>query len=191
MGVKINNTKTLIEFFMQSYVENVEVAVDMTVGNGFDSKNILEILKPKKLYCFDIQQDALDNSKKLLEDFSNYELILENHRDFDKYVKENVDFAMYNLGYLPKGDKNITTNAVDVEKSLKKLLGKLNKNGVIFITFYIGHLCGQIESAEISRFLKNLEQKEFTVLKFLFENQKNNPPIVYLVEKKVERWKLQ
>ena len=72
MGVKINNTKTLIEFFMQSYVENVEVAVDMTVGNGFDSKNILEILKPKKLYCFDIQQDALDNSKKLLEDFSNY-----------------------------------------------------------------------------------------------------------------------
>lgn len=183
MNVKINNTKTLIEFFMQSYVENVEVAVDMTVGNGFDSKNILEILKPKKLYCFDIQQDALDNSKKLLEDFSNYELILENHRDFDKYVKENIDFAMYNLGYLPKGDKNITTNAVDVEKSLKKLLGKLNKNGVIFITFYIGHLCGQIESAEISRVLKNLEQKEFTVLKFLFENQKNNPPYVVMIQK--------
>ena len=184
MGVKINNTKTLIEFFMQSYVENAEVAVDMTVGNGFDSKNILEILKPKKLYCFDIQQGALDNSKKLLEDFSNYELILENHRDFDKYVKENIDFAMYNLGYLPKGDKNITTNAVDVEESLKKLLEKLNKNGVIFITFYIGHLCGQIESAEISRVLKNLEQKEFTVLKFLFENQKNNPPYVVMIQKR-------
>ena len=101
-----------------------------------------------------------------------------------KFVKENIDFAIYNLGYLPKGDKNITTNAVDVEKSLKKLLGKLNKNGVIFITFYIGHLCGQIESAEISRVLKNLEQKEFTVLKFLFENQKNNPPYVVMIQKR-------
>lgn len=180
----INSTKNLIEFFMSNYVKDVKIAVDMTVGNGFDSKNILEILKPEKLYCFDIQQEALDNSKKLLEQYSNFELILENHKNFDKFVKENIDFAIYNLGYLPKGDKNITTNAVDVEKSLKKLLGKLNKNGVIFITFYIGHLCGQIESAEISRVLKNLEQKEFTVLKFLFENQKNNPPYVVMIQKR-------
>ena len=109
----INSTKNLIEFFMHNYVKDVKIAVDMTVGNGFDSKNILEILKPEKLYCFDIQQEALDNSKKLLKQYSNFELILENHKNFDKFVKENIDFAMYNLGYLPKGDKNITTNAED------------------------------------------------------------------------------
>ena len=107
----INSTKNLIEFFMHNYVKDVKIAVDMTVGNGFDSKNILEILKPEKLYCFDIQQEALDNSKKLLKQYSNFELVLENHKNFDKFVKENIDFAMYNLGYLPKGDKNITTNA--------------------------------------------------------------------------------
>lgn len=179
----INNTKNLIEFFMKNYIDNVKIAVDMTVGNGVDSKNILEILEPKKLYCFDIQEEALYNSKKLLNKFSNYELILDNHRNFDKYVKENVDFAIYNLGYLPRGNKNITTNAVDVEKSLKKLLDKLNKSGIIFITFYIGHLCGQIESLEISKFLKNLDQKKFTVLKFLFENQRNNPPYVIMIQK--------
>ena len=129
MDVKINNTKTLIEFFMKNYIDKIKVAVDMTVGNGFDSKNILEILQPEKLYCFDIQQEALDNSKILLAKYLNCELILENHKNFDKYVKENIDFAIYNLGYLPKGDKYITTNAEDVEESLKKLLEKLNFKG--------------------------------------------------------------
>lgn len=179
----INSTKNLIEFFMHNYVKDVKIAVDMTVGNGFDSKNILEILKPEKLYCFDIQQEALDNSKKLLKQYSNFELVLENHKNFDKFVKENIDFAMYNLGYLPKGDKNITTNAEDVEESLKKLLGKLNSKGLIFITFYIGHSAGQIESLEISKFLQNLNQKEYTILKFTFENQKNNQPYVVMIQK--------
>ncbi|WP_314720650.1 class I SAM-dependent methyltransferase [Parvimonas micra] len=183
MDVKINNTKTLIEFFMKNYIDKIKVAVDMTVGNGFDSKNILEILQPEKLYCFDIQQEALDNSKILLAKYLNCELILENHKNFDKYVKENIDFAIYNLGYLPKGDKYITTNAEDVEESLKKLLEKLNFKGVIFITFYIGHSAGQIESLEISRFLQNLNQKEYTILKFTFENQKNNPPYVVMIQK--------
>lgn len=183
MDVKINNTKTLIEFFMKNYIDKIKVAVDMTVGNGFDSKNILEILQPEKLYCFDIQQEALDNSKILLEKYSNYELILENHKNFDKYVKENIDFAIYNLGYLPKGDKYITTNAEDVEESLKKLLDKLNSKGIIFITFYIGHSAGQIESLEISKFIQKLNQKEYTILKFTFENQKNNPPYVVMIQK--------
>lgn len=179
----INNTKNLIEFFMSNYIKDVKIAVDMTVGNGFDSKNILEILKPKKLYCFDIQQEALDNSKKLLEQYSNFELILENHKNFDKFVKENIDFAIYNLGYLPKGDKFITTNAIDVEESLKKLLEKLNSKGTIFITFYIGHLSGQMESLELSKYLESLSQKEYTILKFTFENQKNNPPYVVMIQK--------
>lgn len=183
MDVKINNTKTLIEFFMKNYIDKIKVAVDMTVGNGFDSKNILEILQPEKLYCFDIQQEALDNSKILLEKYLNCELILENHKNFDKFVKENIDFAIYNLGYLPKGDKNITTNAEDVEESLKKLLGKLNSKGIIFITFYIGYSAGQIESLEVSKFIQKLNQKEYTILKFTFENQKNNPPYVVMIQK--------
>ena len=180
----INSTKNLIEFFMKNYISEIKIAVDMTVGNGFDSKNILEILKPEKLYCFDIQQEALDNSKKLLKQYSNFELVLENHKNFDKFVKENIDFAMYNLGYLPKGDKNITTNAEDVEESLKKLLEKLNSKGIIFITFYIGHLSGQMESLELSKYLESLNQKEYTILKFTFENQKNLPPYVVMIQKR-------
>lgn len=35
--------------------ENINIAVDMTAGNGNDSKFILENTKAKKVFAFDIQ----------------------------------------------------------------------------------------------------------------------------------------
>ena len=123
MVVMINNTKTLIEFLIKTYVQNIYIAVDMTVGNGFDTKMILDNFDVKKIYCFDIQKKAISNTYNLLKDkYSNYELILDNHCNFYKYINENIDLAIYNLGYLPKGDKSITTNAKDVENSIIELL---------------------------------------------------------------------
>ena len=179
----INNTKTLIDFFISNYVSNVNVAVDMTLGNGYDSKLILEKLNPKKLYSFDIQSVAIENSKKLLSNYKNYHLILDSHSNFDKYISEKIDFAMYNLGYLPKGDKNITTNFTDVSISLKKLLVQLNNQGIVFITFYVGHSFGKYESEKIPSMLQDLNQKEYSVLKFTFENHINNPLFVIMIQK--------
>lgn len=179
----IKNTKTLIDFLIKNYIKDISIAVDMTCGNGIDSKNILDNFNVKKLYCFDIQKQAIENTKNLLKNYSNYEIILESHANFEKYVKENIDFAIYNLGYLPKGDKKITTNFISVTKSLIKLLKKLNKNGIIFLTFYPGHSSGKLESIEILNFLKTLNQKEYIVTEFNFKNQKNNPPFVVMIQK--------
>lgn len=183
MDAIINNTKNLINFLVKNYIKKVNCAVDMTVGNGYDSKMILDNLNPEKLYCFDIQKNAIENTNKLLENYSNYILILDNHTNFLNYVKEKIDFAIYNLGYLPNGDKTITTNALDVEESLSKLLENLNEKAIVLITFYIGHNSGLVESEKIGNFLKKLNQKEFTVLEFNFKNQKNNPPYVVMIQR--------
>ena len=52
---------------------------------------------------------------------------------------------------------------------------------------YLGHENSFEERQGVDEFLKNLDQKKFKVEKREFYNQKHNPPIVYLVEKKVER----
>lgn len=183
MDAIINNTKTLINFLVKNYIEKVNCAVDMTVGNGYNSKMILDNLKPEKLYCFDIQKNAIENTAKLLKNYSNYILILDSHTNFLNYVKEKIDFAIYNLGYLPNGDKTITTNALDVEESLSKLLENLNEKATVLITFYTGHDSGLVESEKIGKFLNKLNQKEFTVLEFNFKNQKNNPPYVVMIQR--------
>lgn len=180
----INNTKTLIEFYITYYIGKANICVDMTCGNGNDSKFILENLSPKKLYAFDIQEKARESTFYTLKDLnlSNFTFILDNHKHVKKYIEDKVDFAIYNLGYLPSGDKNITTLAKDVLSSLNELMTMLNKNAKIIVTFYPGHDSGKLEADIILDFFESLPQKDYVITKFDFINQKNNPPFVVMLE---------
>lgn len=164
--------------------KKINVAVDMTAGNGYDSKFILDELKATRLYAFDIQAKAKENTQKLIGNRENFTFILDSHENIDKYVKEKIDLAIYNLGYLPKSDKNITTKKTSTINSLKKLLAILNKEGKIFISVYPGHKEGKLEAGALDAYLGNLDQKLFTVLKLSYPNQKNTPPYLYIISKK-------
>lgn len=94
-----------------------------------------------------------------------------------------MDFIIYNLGYLPKGNKEIKTKASSTLKSIKKALPLLNSNGLMLVTCYRGHDGGMEEWKAIKNYFKSLNQKEYSVLEFNFVNQQNNPPILYGLEK--------
>ena len=47
------------------------VYVDGTLGRGGHSKLILERLKKGKLYCFDLDEEAIEESKEFLKDYDN------------------------------------------------------------------------------------------------------------------------
>ena len=102
-------------------------------------------------------------------------------------LRKKIDFIIYNLGYLPKGNKNIKTNKNTTSVSLKKSLDLLNDNGIILITCYIGHEGGIEEKDAVEELLKGLDQKKYNVIKYDFINQKNFPPILYGVEKSKTR----
>ncbi len=160
--------KILMEF------NNPKIAVDMTAGNGYDTLFLSRIAL--KTYAFDIQELAIRNSKKLLNDnnVSNVELIHDNHNTFDTYVKTNVDIAIYNLGYLPNGDKSIKTNPRDVIISLEKLVHKLNHNGIIVIVLYHHD---ENEINEITEYASNLSN-EFDVTNISILNKIDCPSII-------------
>lgn len=184
----IDNTKNLLNFLIKNYIYHVDVALDLTAGNGFDSKNILEAFPVRKLYAFDIQKESRVATMKLLEEaglnLTNFEFIMGGHENVLSYIEEEVDLAVYNLGYLPKASHEITTEYKKVIKSLEGVLQLLSRQGVIFITFYPGHEQGREESLYIPEFLEKLNQREFSVLRFEFINQKNNPPFCIMIQKK-------
>lgn len=168
---------------LKEHISEKDICLDMTLGNGKDSKFLIELAK--FVYCFDIQQIAIDNSKKLLSksNKNNYQLILDSHENFAKYINDKIQAAIFNLGYLPRGDKSITTNSKVTLLTIKKLLPYLNKNGVCIIVLYPGHSEGKKESILISEYVKSLNQKEFEVVRYEFYNQINNPPYLYVIEK--------
>lgn len=164
--------------------ENVNTAVDMTAGAGNDSLFILENLNPNMLYAFDIQEEAKKRTIDKIGPRENFNFILDSHDRIDIYIKETIDLAVYNLGYLPKGDKTITTKWESTIKSLEKTLDLLSIGGEIIMTIYPGHPAGKIEAEELESYLRDLDQNQYTILKLNYINKINSPPYVVVIYKK-------
>lgn len=79
------------------------IYVDMTLGRGGHSSEILKRLKSGKLYCFDQDQQAINESKGRLEKISNnFALIHSNFNNIkqklEEYGVKKVDGVLFDLG---------------------------------------------------------------------------------------------
>ena len=107
------------------------------MGKGKDTLYLSSIAN--KVYSFDIQDEAINQTKKLLEknNVTNVTLIKDSHENIKEYVKEYVTGVIFNLGYLPDGDKTVTTKtetslkaineSLTILKIIKRLKIKINK----------------------------------------------------------------
>ncbi len=73
------------------------IYIDGTLGRGGHSKKILEKLKAGQLYCFDLDNEAIKESKENLKEYSNVTFIHDNFMNMNKYV-EKVDGILLDLG---------------------------------------------------------------------------------------------
>lgn len=183
----IVNTLQISRDIINKHVKEGNIVLDCTVGNGNDTILLARLVgETGKVYGFDIQNKAIEITLKQLacESINNRVMLIEDgHENIDFYIQDKLDFVIYNLGYLPKGDKTIKTNKDTTLISLKKSLDLLSDNGIILITCYIGHDGGLEEKNVVETFLSNLDQKSYNVIKYEFINQRNFPPILYGIEK--------
>ncbi len=162
--------------------DDISIAVDMTCGNGNDTLFLSGIAD--KVYAFDIQKKAIKNSERLLfeQHIKNVIFVNDSFVNVRKYVRE-ADVFMYNLGYLPNGNKNIISTYDVTIKSLKEVLTILKDGGIVSIMCYNGHDGGKKETEEVEKLISTLNNKNYEVLKFDVIN-KVNPPILFIVVKK-------
>ena len=165
---------------METNLKENDIVIDATTGNGKDSLFLLNIVKSGYLFGFDIQKDAINNTNNLLkESFNNYTLYNTGHENMYTLLKEHtgkISLIVFNLGFLPKGDKGITTQYKTTIKAIKDSFKLLNKKGHIVVTIYPGHDEGLKESKKIKEFLKkndyNYEEYHNT----------NNPIAPYVID---------
>ena len=70
--------------------------------------------------------------------------------------EEGIDAAIYNLGFLPGGDKGITTMTNSTLKSVESVLNLLNSGGILIIAVYVGHEEGAKEGEALLKYTKEL-----------------------------------
>ncbi|KXG76843.1 hypothetical protein AN619_08350 [Thermotalea metallivorans] len=189
MGAKyLTKATNLAKHIISAVVQEGDTVIDATMGNGNDTLYLRKMVgNTGKVIAFDIQEKAIENTKKLLQSFhmaDAVELIHDGHENMDLYVFQEVSAVMFNLGYLPKGDHHIVTKPDTTIIAIEKALSLLKRNGIITIAVYHGHEEGMIEKDQVLAYATTLDQNQFHVLRLDFINQKNNPPFLLVIEKK-------
>lgn len=181
--MKNNQIIDIEHILLKHYVTDKDIVVDMTMGNGFDT--LFLALISKFVYAFDIQKNAVEQTKKRLDlaKLYNYELILDSHENILHFVRD-FKYVVYNLGYLPKGDKSITTKRESTLNSLTIVLKEIKDNGMVFIAVYPGHDAGKDESVALDEYLATLDPNTFKIVNTHLPYQDNNPPYLITIYKK-------
>lgn len=149
--------------------------IDATCGNGHDSLFLTTF--GGTLHCIDIQKEAIISTKKRLEN-ANSKVIYHHgsHKDLS-FIEEKADLIVYNLGYLPNGDKTLITHPDTTIKSLESSLRSLSDKGLISIMIYTGHEGGRLEKEAISAFISALP-RSYSVSHTTYPNKDLCPEVV-------------
>lgn len=178
----VGDISIIAQDIISKYTNKFEIAVDATLGNGYDTDFLSQ--KFTKVYSFDIQKHAIENYNISKKD--NITLINDSHENLIKYINCKVDCIMYNLGFLPGGDKNITTMTDSTVNSLRTSLDLLSPGGIISVAIYTGHGEGRREKEAVLNLLQLLPKSEYGVLLHSFINRSSNAPLLAIIEKTMD-----
>lgn len=181
----ITKNPLMVQTLIENYLKEDDIAVDATCGNGNDTLYLAN--KCKKVYGFDIQDSAIKNTEKLLEEHNlNHKvtLIKDSHHLMEKYIQEKVGLIIFNLGYLPKGEKSITTTTETSIPAIKNSLNIIKTGGLVIITIYQGHEAGKKEKEELLNLASSLDKSCYHAMYFNLINQHSNPPEILAIVKK-------
>lgn len=174
---------------LKQYIQPGDTVIDATAGNGHDTVFLAQLVgKTGHVVSFDIQRQAIEETqKKLLLTglLPRVTLHQTGHENIEKTLgKITIQAAVFNLGYLPKGDKKIVTVPETTIAAIKQCLNLCQPGSVVSLMVYFGHDGGPEEKAQVLKFVRELPQQQFTVYQYQIINQINTPPFLLIIEKK-------
>lgn len=166
---------------------SIEYGVDATCGNGRDTLFLAELCRNDgMIYSFDIQEEALDNAEKLLNDQNlptSVMFVSTGHENMEKVIKPKVEVVMFNLGYLPNSESKICTKPETTITAFHSACEILKSGGIITILCYPGTDEGRVETDEVGKWLNDLDNNKYNVSEHLSESPDETTPVLYVIEK--------
>lgn len=186
-GYLLRSARWLARDVMERHLFPGARVIDATMGNGHDTLYLCGLVgETGRVVAFDVQTQAVENTEKLLLENGmkdRAELHLCGHEKMALYVKEPVDAVMFNLGWLPGGDKSVTTHWETTRVAMDAALKLLGKNGVCVVCAYPGHAAGAEELERIREYFSSLRPQEFNVLEQNFLNAGPGAPVCFVAQR--------
>ena len=190
--VRLPGPIELCHLMLQARIRRGDFVVDATVGNGHDTAFLAELVGPDGLvFGFDIQAEAIDQtSQRLLEaGFENrVRLVQCGHENavetIDDFHADRISAVVFNLGYLPGGDKKIVTTPRTTVQALQRFASIISAEGLITVVVYPGHEGGMEETKAVVEWASSLDSDKFLVTSYGFVNRPHHPPFSILLERR-------
>ncbi len=143
------------------------------------------------LYCIDLQSFAIARTREKLQQslsvaqLSRVHFYNQSHCSFPVALgPASASAVVYNLGYLPGGDKSVTTSPSSTEASLRLASAIVRPGGGLVVTCYRGHRGGPEEAEGVARVLKSLSLSTENWAVTSYSNTANlEAPVLYLATK--------
>jgi predicted methyltransferase len=139
-----------------------DVALDATAGNGHDTAFLARAVGPSgRVFAFDTQEAAILATRQRLREqgvSGSVTLIEDCHSRLAVRLPPALELnaAMFNLGYLPGGDKGIVTQPATTLAALVACCDRLAEGGVMSVMAYRGHPGGGLETDAVAAWLESL-----------------------------------
>lgn len=172
----------LVRSHLLAQPHEYRTAIDATVGNGFDTIFLADCVGASGMvYGFDIQNMSAAQAEAVRRGVAErITLIQAGHETMLAHIPTKahgeVQAIMFNLGYLPRGDKHITTTSTTTILALEQSLALLADGGILTIACYLGHPGGQEETEAVFSFVNALPTEHYRVLHSRYVNHQRGVP---------------
>lgn len=167
-----------------------DVAIDATAGNGHDTLFLAQCVGPNgQVYAIDLQATALAATRARLASeqcLDRVTLIEGDHARLNTLIPVTdhgrVTAIMFNLGYLPGGDRKLTTRCDSTLNALNRAVSLLRSDrGVLTAIAYPGHPGGTEEAQAVREWFASLDPERYRT-GAVFEPDRNRPPELHFLE---------
>lgn len=183
----LRSARWLAAQYMESALGEGDLAVDATMGNGHDTERLARLVGPTgRVVAFDIQRQALESTRARLTAAGltdRVTLVLESHALMAAHLPSAPKLIAFNLGFLPGGDKSVTTQPPETLRAVEAAMALLQPMGLLLVCCYPGHPAGQTELDALDAFFRRVPPQRFNILRHDFINAGPGAPVCFAAEK--------
>jgi len=174
--------------FILRHLGEGDVAVDFTMGNGYDTVFLSQTVgESGTIVAFDIQEAALSSTEQNLRKNDcpdNWRLICASHDRAPEFIKGPIKAGMFNLGYLPgAGKKELTTKRSSTLPAVKSAIEMLGEDSILLVAVYPGHPEGAAEGVELTEYFSTISRFKYSIAQFRMVNSPESP-FFFVIETK-------
>jgi ubiquinone/menaquinone biosynthesis C-methylase UbiE len=177
---------SLVQEILRPLIRVGDLVIDATAGNGHDTLFLAGCVgETGRVLAFDVQQAALESAALRVGPLaSRVEFFLESHAEMATHAAPaSVAVVMFNLGYLPGEDHELTTEAVETVAALDTAAEVLKAGGVISIICYPGHPAGAQEAAVVEAWVATKAAEGWRAARYGAVGTRRPAPFLLLVGK--------